>query len=304
MPFPQAYDANSRTEILAFEKVGEGSNNVIMKHPNTGWLLVVHEGGPNAPDKPRLNHYGVRVATNREVDNAREFLLAKQSEYGLVEVDKLQNRHLAHSVHFIEPGGNTWEIESYEMAVKAGLGANVATPWTTPLPSERFGGKGFIPQALTHGTITCLNLEASRRFYQEVLGLEVVSPSRSVPSRYIKHPATPWYIVSLEKPADGAQAAYAYAALYSHCGLCCGCHGGPSLVERVRRKFGRDRTTRPAREQRGGSVSVERSGQKLVGNYQSGFDQLTVNNVGGGRLRPLSVDLQRTQPGRHTPRSR
>ena len=189
------------TEILAFEKVGEGSNNVIMKHPNTGWLLVVHEGGPNAPDKPRLNHYGVRVATNREVDNAREFLLAKQSEYGLVEVDKLQNRHLAHSVHFIEPGGNTWEIESYEMAVKAGLGANVATPWTTPLPSERFGGKGFIPQALTHGTITCLNLEASRRFYQEVLGLEVVSPSRSVPSRYIKHPATPWYIVSLEKPA-------------------------------------------------------------------------------------------------------
>ena len=44
------------TEILAFEKVGEGSNNVIMKHPNTGWLLVVHEGGPNAPDKPRLNH--------------------------------------------------------------------------------------------------------------------------------------------------------------------------------------------------------------------------------------------------------
>jgi catechol 2,3-dioxygenase-like lactoylglutathione lyase family enzyme len=189
------------TEILAFEKVGEGRDNVIMKHPNTGWLLVVHEGGPNAPDKPRLNHYGVRVATNREVDNAREFLLAKQSEYGLVEVDKLQNRHLAHSVHFIEPGGNTWEIESYEMAVKAGLGANVATPWTTPLPSERFGGKGFIPQALTHGTITCLNLEASRRFYQEVLGLEVVSPSRSVPSRYIKHPATPWYIVSLEKPA-------------------------------------------------------------------------------------------------------
>jgi catechol 2,3-dioxygenase-like lactoylglutathione lyase family enzyme len=190
------------TEILAFEKVGKGSDdNVMMKHPNTGWLLVVHEGGPNAPDKPRLNHYGVRVATNREVDNAREFLLAKQSEFGLVEVDKLQNRHLAHSVHFIEPGGNTWEIESYEMAVKAGLGENVSTPWTTPLPPERFPGKGFIPQALTHGTITCVNLEASRRFYQEVLGLDVVSPSRSVAPRYIKYQATPWYIVSLEKPA-------------------------------------------------------------------------------------------------------
>jgi catechol 2,3-dioxygenase-like lactoylglutathione lyase family enzyme len=188
--------------ILAFEKVGEVNGNVIMKHPNTGWLLVVHEGGPNAPDKPRLNHYGVRVATNQEVDNAREYLLSKQSEFGLVEVDKLQNRHLAHSVHFIEPGGNTWEIESYEMAVKVGLGANVSVPWKTPLPAERFPGKGFIPQALTHGTITCVDLETSRRFYREVLGLDVVSPSRSVKPHYIKHPSTPWYVVSLEKTAE------------------------------------------------------------------------------------------------------
>jgi hypothetical protein len=34
-----------------------------------------------------------------------------------------------------------------------------------------------------------------------VLWLDVVTPSRSVAPRYIKHPATPWYIVSLEKPA-------------------------------------------------------------------------------------------------------
>jgi catechol 2,3-dioxygenase-like lactoylglutathione lyase family enzyme len=190
------------TDILAFEVVNEKNGDVIMRHPNTDWLLVVHEGGPNAPDKPRLNHYGVRVATNQEVDNAREYLLSKQSEYGLVDVDKLQNRHLAHSVHFIEPGGNTWEIESYELAVKVGLGANVSIPWKTPLGPERFPGRGYIPQALTHGTITCINLEASRRFYQEVLGLDVVSPSRSVQPHYIKHPATPWYIVSLEKAPE------------------------------------------------------------------------------------------------------
>ena len=188
--------------ILAFEIVKEADGNVIMKHPNTDWLLVVHEGGPNAPDKPRLNHYGVRVATNQEVDNAREYLLSKQSEYGLVEVDKLQNRHLAHSVHFIEPGGNAWEIESYELAVKAGLGANVSVPWQTPIPPERFPGRGYIPQALTHGTITCLNLDNSRQFYREVLGLDVVSPSRSVKPHYIKHPDTPWYIVSLERKPE------------------------------------------------------------------------------------------------------
>jgi len=189
-------------DILAFEVVCERNGDVITKHPNTDWFLVVHEGGPNAPDKPRLNHYGVRVATNQEVDNAREYLLSKQSEYGLVEVDKLQNRHLAHSVHFIEPGGNTWEIESYELAVKVGLGANVTVPWKTPLEPDRFPGRGYIPQALTHGTITCINLEASRRFYVEVLGLDVVSPSRSVKPHYIKHPTTPWYIVSLERPPE------------------------------------------------------------------------------------------------------
>jgi catechol 2,3-dioxygenase-like lactoylglutathione lyase family enzyme len=186
-------------DLLAFEIVNEADGEVTVKHPNTGWLLAVHEGGPDAPDKPRLNHYGVRVATNKEVDNAREYLLSKQSEYKLVEVDKLQNRHLAHSVHFVEPGGNTWEIESYEFAVKAGLGANVSIPWETPLPQERFPGRGYIPQALTHGTITCLNLDRSRQFYREVLGLDVVSPSPSVKPHYIKHPSTPWYIVSLER---------------------------------------------------------------------------------------------------------
>jgi catechol 2,3-dioxygenase-like lactoylglutathione lyase family enzyme len=189
-------------DILAFEVVKQADGVAIMKHPNTGWLLVVHEGGPNAPDKPRLNHYGVRVATNKEVDNAREYLLSKQSEYGLVEVDKLQNWHLAHSVHFVEPGGNTWEIESYELALKAGLGGNVSVPWQTPLSPERFPGRGYIPQALSHGTITCLSLDSSRQFYREVLGLDVVSPSPSVKPSYIKHPSTPWYIVSLQRAPE------------------------------------------------------------------------------------------------------
>jgi catechol 2,3-dioxygenase-like lactoylglutathione lyase family enzyme len=47
-----------------------------------------------------------------------------------------------------------------------------------------------------------LNLDRSRRFYREVLGLDVVSPSPSVKPSYIKHPATPWYIVSLERAPE------------------------------------------------------------------------------------------------------
>ena len=185
-------------EFLALEVVRENGKEVVMKHPNTGWLLVVHEGGPAVQDKNRLHHYGVRVATNQEVDNAHEYLRAKKQQFRL-KVDKTQNRHLAHSVHFVEPGGNWWEIESYEKAARAGFGENVAVPWEKPLSADRFPGRGYVPQALTHGTITCINIEASRRFYQEVLGLDVVSPSHTVKPHYIKHPSTPWYIVSLER---------------------------------------------------------------------------------------------------------
>ena len=184
------------TELLALEVVAEKAEEVTVKHPNTEWLLVVHEGGPNAPDKPRLNHYGVRVATNQEIDNARDYLRARKEQLGL-KVDKTQSRHLAYSVHFVEPGGCWWEIESYEIAAKKNLGGNVSNPWKTLLLPEKFPGRGYIPQALTHGTIGCTNLEASRRFYREVLGLDVVPPPGGKP-QYIKHPSTPWYIVSLE----------------------------------------------------------------------------------------------------------
>jgi catechol 2,3-dioxygenase-like lactoylglutathione lyase family enzyme len=40
------------------------------------------------------------------------------------------------------------------------------------------------------------DLETSERFYREVLGLEVVKLWPS--SCYIKHPATPWYVVCIQ----------------------------------------------------------------------------------------------------------
>lgn len=185
--------------LLALEVVREGERECTMKHPNTDWLLVVHEGGPEAPDKPRFNHYGVRVSTNQEVDNAHQYLEGKKKELGL-KVDKLRDNHNAHSVHFVEPGGNWWEIESYEAAVEAGLGKTADPHWIKPLTEERFPGRGYIPQAITHGTIQCENLEATRHFYENVLGLEVVQLWPS--SIYVKHPSTPWYIVNLQAPSE------------------------------------------------------------------------------------------------------
>src|ERR687891_603459 len=74
------------SHLLALEVVKRGDDTVILKHPNTDWLLVVHRGPPDAPDKPQRNHYGVRATNNAEVDRAYEYLLAKKEELHLKKV--------------------------------------------------------------------------------------------------------------------------------------------------------------------------------------------------------------------------
>ena len=183
------------SDLLALEVVGENNSEKTLKHPNTDWRLVIHANGPDAPIKPMRNHYGVRVTNNAEVDCATEYLERKKEEFG-IKIIKPRGNHNAYSVHFYEPGGNYWEIESYEHAVETGMGKTTNPHWTHPLPTEKFSGKGYVPQALTHGTLENEDLEASERFYREVLGLEVVKLWPS--SCYIKHPATPWYVVCIQ----------------------------------------------------------------------------------------------------------
>jgi hypothetical protein len=51
-------------EFLALEVIGENGGAKIVKHPNTGWQIIAHENGADAPIKSMRNHYGVRVTTN------------------------------------------------------------------------------------------------------------------------------------------------------------------------------------------------------------------------------------------------
>jgi catechol 2,3-dioxygenase-like lactoylglutathione lyase family enzyme len=183
------------SDLLALEVVGENNREKTLKHPNTDWRLVIHANGPDAPIKPMRNHYGVRVTNNTEVDRATEYLERKREEFG-IKIIKPRSNHNAYSVHFYEPGGNYWEIESYEHAVETGMGKTTNPHWSQPLPKEKFSAKGYVPQALTHGTLENEDLEASERFYRDVLGLEVVKLWPS--SCYIKHPATPWYVVCIQ----------------------------------------------------------------------------------------------------------
>ena len=188
------------SELLALEVVARRETEVTMKHPNTDWLLVVHESGPDAPDKPFRNHYGVRVTSNDEVDRAYQYLLNKKEQLGLKKVVMRKERSGSYSVFFVEPGGNYWEIESYQHRHQAGLPYDVSYPWASPVMEKRLSGKGYIPQAFTHGTIECNDWASSVKFYTDGLGLEMITHVTTPKPHNIKHPAHPWYVVSLEVP--------------------------------------------------------------------------------------------------------
>ena len=181
--------------LFASEVVHRRDGVAVIKHPNTEWGLIVHEGGPDAPNKPHGNHYGFRVADHTEIEAAWDYIRRHRREYGIRSVSKPQASHFAYSIYLNEPGGNTLELEYYNPRA-ANHGRRVAAPhWQNPLPADRFPGRGYVPQALTHGTLQCRDKEASNRFYTEVLGLEIVGGGQT--STYIGHPDTPWYVVVL-----------------------------------------------------------------------------------------------------------
>ncbi|HUF42649.1 MAG TPA: VOC family protein [Verrucomicrobiae bacterium] len=185
------------TDLLAMETVEQKAREATLKHPNTDWRLIVHEGGAGAPEKGFDNHYGFRVASHPEVEAAWKYLEANKVKYGLSKITKPQSAHFAYSIYFREPGGNHLEIEYYNPGGAQHGRAHTAGHWNQPLAGDRFPGRGYLPQAFTHGTLQCDDIERSRRFYTEVLGLEILAGFNN--AQYIKHAAAPWYIVVLKR---------------------------------------------------------------------------------------------------------
>ena len=186
------------TELLAFEKISEKPSEATLKHPNTHWLLVLHDAGPDAPAKPMHNHWGVRVVSPEEVDRAYDYLVAHKAQYKLGAIGKPTWSHGSYSCYFVEPGTNGWEIECYEafnrkQATAERFGAVKMAHWDELLPAERFPGRGYVPQGFTHGTLVATDLEVSKNFYMNVLNLDVHRFSDNV--IYIKHPTTKTFVV-------------------------------------------------------------------------------------------------------------
>ncbi len=203
-------------DLLAFERVKEEPDAIVLKHPNTPWIMRVHEGGAAVRQKHAGNHYGVRVITKDEIDAAYSYLNSQASEYGLSGIRDPENQHGSYSVYFMEPGTNTLEIECFEDVNRKAtgldrLGGVRAPHWERPLAPERFPGRGYVPQALTHGTLAMADPAVSIRFYTEVLGLEVHNAYGEDRVVYVKHPMTKHYIVCArreERPTNSPNFRY------------------------------------------------------------------------------------------------
>ncbi len=187
------------THLLGFEEVATGDDQLTLRHPNTDWLMVVHQAGADTPDKQMHNHYGVRVLTNGEVDAAYEYLNAHKEEFKLKQVGVPNFSHGSYSLYFLEPGTNGMEIECYETVLRkerewGRLGGVHAPHWESPLAPERFPGRGYVPQGFTHGTLASSDIKVSEAFYRNALGLKTYRSYANV--RYTKHPATKGFVVT------------------------------------------------------------------------------------------------------------
>jgi catechol 2,3-dioxygenase-like lactoylglutathione lyase family enzyme len=183
------------TELFGAQVSGRQNETAFVRHPNTDWTIIVHAAGAGAPEKPHGNHYGFRVADHKEVEAAYAYITEHSAEYGLVSVSEPAAGHFAYSIYINEPGGNAIELEYYNVKAASHGRQIAAGHWDAPLAESRFPGRGYIPQALSHGTAQCDDKEISNAFYTEVLGLDIMGGGKV--STYIGHAESPWYVVVL-----------------------------------------------------------------------------------------------------------
>ena len=66
----------------------------------------------NMQEMPRLNHNGIDVENDLEVDKSHKSVLDRAKKWGLYNISKPLEQHGTYSFHFWDRDGNCWEILS------------------------------------------------------------------------------------------------------------------------------------------------------------------------------------------------
>ena len=252
-------------EFLALEVIDERNTEKIVKHPNTGWQLIVHANGADAPIKSMRNHYGVRVSTNAEVDRATEYLEQKKDQFG-IKIIKPRENHNAYSVHFYEPGGNYWEIESYEHAVEHGMGQTTNPHWTKTISELEFSR----PRIHSPGSNSWHSGKRRSGGIRTILPRSAWTGGRKALAELVLRQTSRHAVVRRLHQSAERQSPHAVAlpALHDRARVALGNPRGASRIYRQSRGLETALPRRALRIERRRNVPVCRPERQLVGNYQ------------------------------------
>ena len=96
-------------DVLGLEVVATGTGTMDLRLNSDTTIRVIETGEARDQDK-HGSHIGFDVATEAEVDAAREKLLAVQEQYGIKKIARTKHGHGNYSFYFIDRDDNHWEI--------------------------------------------------------------------------------------------------------------------------------------------------------------------------------------------------
>ena len=131
-----------------------------------------------------LNHWGFSVSSPEEVNRIHGKLKAEMDQYWIRKVRPVTQMHGSHGFYFIDNDDNWWEVEYRNGMTNDGFFAvgdhdtptqDEAMKIDPPLHLAETPSIMLAPDAfMSHGTTDVVNVAASRRFYEQVLGLRSV----------------------------------------------------------------------------------------------------------------------------------
>lgn len=81
------------------------------RHGTPYWVLEVRQVDEVAVPQEMLNHWGVELGSEAEVDRAFEICTEKAEEYELGRVQKPRFRNNSYAMYFVDRDSNWWELE-------------------------------------------------------------------------------------------------------------------------------------------------------------------------------------------------
>lgn len=98
-----------RRDALLVREAGHRPGEPLAGEPY--WVLEVREVATVANPQAVLNHWGVAVPKQGDVDRAYQAALDHQERYGLKRIQKPRAAHGAYSFYFEDRDSNWWEVE-------------------------------------------------------------------------------------------------------------------------------------------------------------------------------------------------